>query len=97
MDQVIADGDDWLLHEVPIAVSLNPPDCEWALEICLMLAEHNNPAVRGSAILGLGQLGQSCPELPLGDADSYVARQALSVHRDIMQSRGVGLCETRGP
>ncbi len=102
------DRSDARLHEVPIAISLIPPDCEWALAICTDLADHSDPTVRGNAVLGFGHLARTCPDVPLNDTvaarlgaalndtDSYVNGQALSAHEDIMQFRDLVLCESPG-
>jgi hypothetical protein len=37
---------------VPIVVSMDPPDARWAQQICIGLAQHEDPTVRGNAILG---------------------------------------------
>jgi hypothetical protein len=108
IDRMLASGDDTRLHEVPIAISLNPPDCEWAVAICTELADHSDPTVRGNAVLGFGHLARTCPDVPLSDivaarlgaalddAESYVAGQAMSAHEDIVRFRGIVLCESPG-
>lgn len=108
IDQILDSGDIAHLHEVPIAVSLNPPDCGWALKVCTELAQHRDPTIRGNAVLGFGYLARTCPDVALDDVvatrldaalddtDSYVAGQALSAHEDIIQFRGLVLCESPG-
>lgn len=108
IDQMLDSGDIAHLHEVPIAVSLNPPDCEWALKVCTELAQHRDPTIRCNAVLGFGYLARTCPDVALDDVvatrldaalddtDSYVAGQALSAHEDIIQFRGLVLCESPG-
>lgn len=108
IDQMLDSGDIAHMHEVPIAVSLNPPDCEWSLDVCIKLAVHPDPTIRGNAALGFGHLARTCPDVALDDivaarlaaalddTDSYVAGQALSAHEDIIQFRGLALCESPG-
>jgi hypothetical protein len=87
-----------LLH-VPICVSMNPPDCAWAQDICLRLSSHSHFNVRGNAILGFGHLARTCKALnkervkPLIEAallneDEYVRRQADSAASDVVQYLG---------
>jgi hypothetical protein len=79
---------------IPITVSMNPPDCDWAQAICAQLAKHEDPYVRGNAILGFGPLARVCgrltlelvvPLVALGltDADEYVRGQAHAAADDI--------------
>src|SRR5690606_1288821 len=48
---------------VPIVISMDPPDCQWAQGICIRLAAHADPTVRGNAILGFGHLARTCRKL----------------------------------
>ncbi|HEU0051558.1 MAG TPA: hypothetical protein VFQ39_00230 [Longimicrobium sp.] len=94
VEAVIAHGEpDELLH-VPIAVSLSPPDCAWAAEVCLRLAAHPHFNVRGNAILGFGHLARTCGaldearvrplvEAALRDPDDYVCGQAECAAGDL--------------
>lgn len=87
------DQADELLH-VPIAVSLDPPDCAWAQEVCIRLAAHPDPNVRGNAVLGFGHLARTCGALDesrvpsilasaLRDPDPYVRGQADAAAGDV--------------
>ncbi|HYW11607.1 MAG TPA: hypothetical protein VE871_06600 [Longimicrobium sp.] len=82
-----------LLH-VPILVSMDPPDCAWAQEICIRLAAHPHANVRGNAILGFGHLARTCGALDeprvrplvesaLHDEDDYVRGQADAAAGDL--------------
>lgn len=54
----IARNDPEELAYVPVAVGLNADDLAAAQEICIGLAGHADPAVRGNALLGLGHLAR---------------------------------------
>lgn len=85
VETVLARGaPDELLH-VPVAVSLDPPDCAWAQDVCLRLAAHPHFNVRGNAVLGFGHLARTCGvldearvrplvEAALRDPHEYVPR-----------------------
>ena len=88
------------LRHVPVAVSMDPPDCSWSESICLRLAEHQNFNVRGNAVLALGHLARACGSLTLdrvlpivsaalGDQDEYVRGQAYNAASDIYVYLGV--------
>ncbi len=87
-----------LLH-VPIRVSMDPPDCAWAQEICIRLAAHPHANVRGNAILGFGHLARTCGALDeprvrplvesaLRDGDDYVRGQAHAAADDVAHFLG---------
>ncbi|MET0400245.1 MAG: hypothetical protein ABW277_25875 [Longimicrobiaceae bacterium] len=89
---------DELLH-VPIAVSMGPPDCAWAADVCLRLASHPHPNVRGNAVLGFGHLARTCGDLDearvrpvveaaLRDPDPYVSGQADAAVGDLVHFMG---------
>jgi hypothetical protein len=59
VDAVIARGDPRELLYVPIVVSLDPPGRVWAERVCLRLAAHPDPNVRGNALTGLGHLART--------------------------------------
>jgi hypothetical protein len=65
VEAVIAHGIPEELLYVPIVVSLAPPDCEWAQEVCIGLSNHPHFNVRGNAILGFGHLARTCRRLDL--------------------------------
>ena len=82
------------LAEVPIVVSLDPPDADWAQEICLDLTDHEDPVVRGNAVLALGHLARTTGDLDeeraraaiaagLEDDDEYVRGQAEAAADDV--------------
>jgi hypothetical protein len=48
---------------VPIWVSMDPPDCGWAQDVCLRLSSHSHFNVRANAILGFGHLARTCGKL----------------------------------
>jgi hypothetical protein len=85
---------DELLY-VPIWVSMNPPDCAWAQDVCVRLSRHPHFNVRGNAILGLGHLARTCGVLDevvvkpliegaLLDSDEYVRSKANTAASDIV-------------
>jgi len=51
------------LIRVPIWVSMDPPDCEWAQQLCIRLSGHSDPQVRANTILGFGHLARTCGRL----------------------------------
>jgi len=63
VEAVLADGDPHKLLYVPILITMDSPDCRWSQEICLRLAVHPDPIVRGNAVLGFGHLARTCGEL----------------------------------
>jgi hypothetical protein len=58
VEAVLARGDASQLLYVPIVVALDPPGRVWAEQVCLRLASHPNPSVRGNALKGLGHLAR---------------------------------------
>ncbi len=79
---------------VPIWITMDPPDCEWAQNICMKLSNHENYNVRGNAILGFGHLARTCGTLKeesikpiikaaLNDKNEYVRGQAQDAASDI--------------
>jgi hypothetical protein len=97
------DRPDELLH-VPLMVSLGPPDCAWAQEICIRLATHPHFNVRGNAVLGFGHLARTCGALDeervlplvraaLRDPHEYVRGQAHSAAGDVAHFLGWHLSE----
>jgi hypothetical protein len=93
IEDVIAHDD---LERLPIAVlsaSLHSADPEWAERICLRLARHEDPRVRGNAILGFGhiarlhgrlteQVVKPIIEAALNESDEYVRGHADSAADD---------------
>ena len=82
-----------LLH-VAIAVSLDPPDCAWAENVCIRLAAHRDANESGNAILGFGHLARLCGTLDearvrplidaaLADPSDYVRGQAHAAAGDL--------------
>jgi len=70
---------------VPLVVSMEPPDCAWAQEVCLSLAAHEHFYVRGNAILGFGHLARTCGQLDLARVMPLVSA-ALSDKNDFVRS-----------
>ena len=79
---------------VPVVVSMDPPDGNWAEAICLRLAAHPDPQVRGNAVLGLGHLARVVGRLNLAvalpvlraalfDPDAWVRGQADAAADDV--------------
>lgn len=94
VDAVIARGDPEELLHAPILVSMDPPDCAWALEICITLATHAHEIVRGNAALAFGHLTRTCGaldearvrpliEAALKDESDYVRGQAYAAACDL--------------
>jgi len=94
VEVVLRRGDPAELLYVPIVVSMDPPDFEWAQGICIRLAAHSDHTVRGNAILGFGHLARTCRRLDesvvrpliesaLHDTHRYVRGQAFSAADDV--------------
>lgn len=94
VEAAIARGAPAELLHVPIVVSLDPPGRVWSEQICLRLAGHPSPDVRGNAVLGLGHLArifrslhrrrvQPVIEAGLGDPDPRVRAQAGAAADDV--------------
>ena len=84
---------------VPLQVSLHATDPAWAEEICVRLAAHRVPNVRGNAVLGFGHLARRFGKLDrarveplvraaLRDADAFVRGQASSAADDVQHFLG---------
>jgi hypothetical protein len=82
------------LPTVLLAVALYEVDRDWAEQFCLLHARHPSPAVRGSALLGLGHLARRFRDLDrsqvepvlqagLADENAWVRGQAESARDDI--------------
>jgi len=80
---------------IPIAITASgTPDARWSERICVRLASHADPSVRGNAILGLGHLARTAGGLEqatcaavvaaaLRDADAYVRGHAAAAADDL--------------
>lgn len=77
VEAVLAGGAPEDLVYVPVVISMDPPDGNWAEEICLRLAAHSDPKVRGNAVLGLGHLARVVGQLNL-DVALPIVRAALT-------------------
>lgn len=101
VEAVLARGEPDELLYAPIVVSLDPPDCAWALGICKRLAAHADARVRGNAILGFGHLARVCRaldhdvapivEAALRDPDPVVRGKAGDAASDINHFLGWSL------
>ena len=60
---VLDRGDPHELLYVPIVISLDPPDCDWAERICTRLAAYPDATVRGNALVAFGHLARTCGRL----------------------------------
>ena len=82
------------LSTVALSAALHLANHKLAEEICIKLAEHSNPVVRGNALLGFGHIARIDGKLDeikvkhlirkgLADRDEFVAGQAESAKDDI--------------
>ena len=105
VEAVIERGDAEDLGYVPIVVSMDPPNCDWAESICLRLCTHNDGRVRGNAILGFAHLARTCGKLnrdtvhpiivaALSDPDSHVRGHAHSAVDDTSHFLGWTFAES---
>ena len=87
VEHILAEGDPAELLHLPVAVSMDPPDAEWAQGICIELAGHSDAIVRGNALLGFGHLARTTGALDAAfvrpliedgrkDSDPYIRSQA---------------------
>lgn len=87
------------LLRVVLSAALEANDAAWAEDVCLRLAGHPHPNVRGNAVLGLGHLARihgrldearALPaiEAALADADDLVRGQADAAAGDVEQFLG---------
>ena len=78
---------------------MDPPDCRWAQDICVRLAQHADPTVRGNAVLGFGHLARTCRHLDeslvrplveaaLRDKERYVFGHATDAVADLSDYLG---------
>ena len=99
VERVIYENNPDDLLYVPLVVSMDPPDFDWAENICIQLAEHPNFNVRGNAILGFSHLARVCGKLnenivrpiiekALNDQDEYVKGHAQDSVDDISHYLG---------
>jgi hypothetical protein len=102
VEAVIARGETHELLYVPIVASLNAADCPpgWAEAVCVRLAGHPDPQVRGNALMGFGHIARTCgmldmavvgPLLAAGrvDPNPHVKGQADEACGDIRVFLGV--------
>jgi len=83
---------------LPISLSMDPPeetDPGLAEAVCLQLASHADPTVRGNAILGFGHLARTvgafrdapavraAVSAALADPDAYISGQAHAAADDL--------------
>jgi hypothetical protein len=55
---VLERGDINVLHYVPLVVSMNPTSRVYAEQVCIRLAAHSEPSVRGNAMEGFGHIAR---------------------------------------
>jgi hypothetical protein len=101
VEEVLRRGDPMELLYAPIVVSMDPPDCAWAQSVCVRLATHPDPTVRGNAVLGFGNLARTCRnvdealvrplvEAALRDPHEYVSGHASDAASDLRHYLGWG-------
>lgn len=94
IEVAIARDDRERLPFAVLSAALYSIDPEWAEGICLRLARHETPGIRGNAILGLGHIARlhgtltentvrPIIEAALNDSDQYVRGQADSAADDV--------------
>ncbi len=102
VEAVMARGEPHELLYVPIMASLNAADCPpgWAEGICVRLADHPDPQVRGNALMGFGHIARTGVTLDMAvvgpllaagrsDPDPQVKAQADEACGDIRVFMGV--------
>jgi hypothetical protein len=78
-----------------LAASLHAEDPAWAEDVCVSLAAHSDPRVRGNAVLGLGHIARlhrvltprsrKIVEASLADPSELVRGQADAARDDLHQ------------
>jgi len=102
---IAADGDH--LNLVPLLIGLDAKDKTWAARLCIALASHQDPSVRGNALVGLGHLARREAEFDLDALANVLARglddpnhsvrtHAESAHALIARFAGLVLMESPG-
>ena len=92
--EVLHEADPDELKTIPLSAALGIDDWQWAQAVCLQLATHPEPIVRGNAILGFGHLARVHRRLDrdrvepalrdaLNDRDAYVRGHADSAAEDV--------------
>jgi hypothetical protein len=94
IEEAIARDDRERLQAAVLSAALHSSDPEWAESICVELARHDHPGIRGNAILGFGHIARlhgrlterlvkPVIETALGDSDEYVKSNAISAADDV--------------
>lgn len=94
VEAAVRRGDPDELLRAVLSAALYAADPEWAAGVCLRLAAHPHPGVRGNAVLGLGHLArlhgrldrarvQPVLEAALSDPDPFVRGQADAAVDDV--------------
>jgi hypothetical protein len=102
VDEALQKDDTEVLRSAVVSVSLYSDDQEFAEHLCQTLAIHDDPIIRGNAILGLGHLARKHGSLDLigavplltmalGDANAYISGHAKSAVDDIQHFLSVDL------
>jgi hypothetical protein len=87
VEKIIAEGNIKEVSALIIEIAMFAEDSDWAEDICLRLATHENANIRGNAILGFGHIGRVHRKLneakvkplikaALTDKDEYVRGHA---------------------
>jgi HEAT repeat protein len=87
-------GEPEELARTSLAAALHSGSAEWAQDVCLRLAQHPEPSVRGNAVLALGHIARLHRRLDeqrvrpvitraLADGDAFVRGQADAAADDI--------------
>lgn len=95
VQKVIDENNSEDLLYVPIVITMDPLDFDWAENICVTLSEYPDFNVRGNAILGFSHLARVCGKLnenivrpvierALNDENEYVKGHAQDAVEDIM-------------
>lgn len=91
---VLQNGDSSEISKLAVSVSMFESDRLFAEELCVRLAGHDDPQIRGNAILGLGHIAtrfrllanEQCKaiiEAALKDDSEYVRGQAWAAADDV--------------
>jgi hypothetical protein len=99
IDDAVARDQYPAVSQAVISAALFSDDLEWAQELCLRLALHQEVLVRGSAILGLGHLArihghldrarvEPVVAIALQGSDSYLRAQADDTADDLQAYLG---------
>jgi hypothetical protein len=96
MEAVLERADPIELALLPLTAGLNPPDRDWTLATCLLLAKHDDPDIRGNALLGIAYLGHSFDDLPEAEIRDLLDRASYDPDEWVRMRAGDAMDDLSG-